>query len=284
MGSFQEILKQKMLFKNLSLFSFLSLILYAVHAIEQLDDFDGKVGNRKTVVKLLASPGEFPHLVGIFHNNHYACGGSLIAEDVVLTSAVCCSFGTASDLIVRAGSFHLYEEDAGEEDIKIKEVIMHEKFDGDYYDDNYENDICLLVLEGKADLNNPNIGLIELSDSFLASDTRCTVIGYGIGGQSWPGLVVDKFTMSLWTNQKCASAYSGIGTDLFKGSICASNPAEGPTNFCWHDIGGPLICENKIAGISSWNHFCQFPGLPGVYTEVNFYHEWISTHMKTTTM
>ena len=44
---------------------------------------------------------------------------------------------------------------------------------------------------------------------------------------------------------------------------------------CQTDSGGSFICNSKLAGVVSWGIGCTQPDLPGVYTNVKTYVDWI---------
>ncbi|PSN43706.1 hypothetical protein C0J52_18632 [Blattella germanica] len=46
------------------------------------------------------------------------------------------------------------------------------------------------------------------------------------------------------------------------------------------DSGGPLQCDKKLVGIVSWGFGCALAGNPGVYTDVQFYYNWILSNMQ----
>ena len=64
------------------------------------------------------------------------------------------------------------------------------------------------------------------------------------------------------------------GTAIHPGMLCAGY-LEGQRDACQGDSGGPLVCLGLQAGIISFGSGCAQPLLPGVYTDVAFYKQWI---------
>ena len=74
----------------------------------------------------------------------------------------------------------------------------------------------------------------------------------------------------------CYTAY-GLGFD-YKKQICAGWE-EGGIDSCQGDSGGPLVCSGKglsvLNGIISTGFMCAVPRVPGLYTKISTYSDWI---------
>lgn len=82
--------------------------------------------------------------------------------------------------------------------------------------------------------------------------------------------------MSLMTVQvpiisrsECSLNYA-----ITKDMLCAGY-MQGGRDACTADSGGPLICNNKLAGIVSYGIGCALEGYPGIYTNVGYFLDWL---------
>merc|ERR1739838_156636 len=83
-------------------------------------------GGGKIVGGTEAYPGEFPHQIVLLRGGiggSLMCGGSLVAENMVVTAGHCCDGQSASRLGIRVGNHHLYEDDPDQMDFAVKTVI-----------------------------------------------------------------------------------------------------------------------------------------------------------------
>jgi len=134
-----------------------------------------------------------------------------------------------------------------------------------------------------------DIAVIRVSQPFIASSTFAPVgralitpetgVSCSVGG--WGALFVDgpisprlqRINATIIDRAICngPDSYNGLVKD---GMICAGTMAGG-VDTCQGDSGGGLICGNYIAGLVSWGIGCALPLLPGVYTDVADFNDWI---------
>lgn len=74
--------------------------------------------------------------------------------------------------------------------------------------------------------------------------------------------------------EECVAAYESYNP-VTDNMICAGDLENGGIGPCQEDLGGPLVVNNVIVGITSWSLGCARPKYPGVWTRVSKYREWI---------
>ncbi|CAL4107808.1 unnamed protein product, partial [Meganyctiphanes norvegica] len=89
--------------------------------------------------------------------------------------------------------------------------------------------------------------------------------------------ILQEVTLPIWRTESCNARH--VYEILSNQELCAG-PLEGGRDTCDGDSGGPLILQIRgrwsIVGIVSWGPTqCGTRGLPGVYTRVDAFMDWI---------
>lgn len=214
-----------------------------------------------------AEIGSYPFQVGLAYNGFQGCGGSLIAEDWVLTAAHCCG---SDNVLIGRHNIAAMDED-GAEDIEVDYEIVHPR----YNSLTLNNDISLLKLTRPSAFSSItwDDGSQDTSDG-----TPVTVIGWGTTSSSGPASdVLLEAEVNIVGNSQCNTDY-GVTTRITDEMMCAASEGK---DACQGDSGGPLFVKGTNStsdvqvGIVSWGFGCADPDYPGVYARVSEFDEWI---------
>ncbi|XP_055716129.1 transmembrane protease serine 11D-like [Phlebotomus papatasi] len=137
----------------------------------------------------------------------------------------------------------------------------------------YEKDIALIRLpDGYRDLPS-NIVLPEITIP-VEEYKDCSIFGYGSERFLFPIIAsLREAPIEIISAEDCEGALNPYAPDYDSGMFCAGR---GVTDACQGDSGSGLICDGGIlVGIVSYGSSCGVPGLPGVYTNVQYHREWI---------
>ncbi|XP_073796774.1 transmembrane protease serine 7 isoform X2 [Danio rerio] len=111
---------------------------------------------------------------------------------------------------------------------------------------------------------------------------RCWVTGWGYRSEQDKVLptVLQKAEVNVLSQSECKRSYGPVSPRM----LCAGVPS-GEQDACRGDSGGPLSCQAQtgsrwfLTGIVSWGSGCGRPYLPGVYTRVAKFIDWIQRHI-----
>jgi len=244
--------------------------------------------NRETVRRVnygrivggeVVKPGEIPYIVSLRWNGDHFCGGSIISPNVIMTAAHCL-YGYEDDPYeIVAGEWSLSDADSSEQRRMASRLLVHE----DYNDRTITNDIALMWVDTPFEFNE-FVSNIELPPPMHSATGAAPVSGWGYTEENG-GELSDKLqvvTLQIISDTECRDKIPGNPGQVTDDMICAYHEPGGMDS-CQGDSGGPLTNDNSgslyVVGIVSWGWGCARPGMPGMYTEVSYFTEWVLNNM-----
>ncbi|XP_071536861.1 transmembrane protease serine 9-like [Panulirus ornatus] len=232
--------------------------------------------NTRIVGGVETKPAEFPWVASIMRtgtNPNQYCAGVILSNRHVLTAAHCFAGFDRKTIWIRLGEHDFSRQnDSPHVNVRIADIRIHPQFDLS----TFVNDIALVLLERPvpySDYIRP-ICLPPPRGDFAGDIV--TVIGWGaIKFEGNVSPVLRKVDLPVWTNRDCDKTYNQPIRDNM---ICAGY-LRGGRDACQDDSGGPMMKQVSgrwvVVGIVSFGTRCAEPGIPGVYTRVNSFLDWI---------
>ncbi|KAK3919486.1 Chymotrypsin BI [Frankliniella fusca] len=228
-----------------------------------------------------ATPGQFPHQVGIWITRkkaQYFCGGSILNANTVITAAHCAVAGDSFEIVFGA---HEIRKDTTVTR-KTHKKLVHENYQDD---GNISNDIALLYFDSPI-LFTDTIQPIRLPRKNQGSfwNSEVTASGWGLlhTNDETVASVLHFVKSRVVTNFYCKLRY--FFNYVRDTNICISGWWAKGT--CEGDSGGPLVVYEKdgkptLVGLTSFGiSFGCSVSWPSVFTRVGSYVDWIEAGIK----
>ncbi|XP_035891862.1 transmembrane protease serine 9-like [Anopheles stephensi] len=241
-----------------------------------------------------AKPGHWPWHAAIFHRERgklqYACGGSIIDEETILTAAHCVFLDSGliaeSRIAVHVGAIHLNEESEFVQQHTVDEVIAHPGYNAS----RFMNDIALLKLTN-------NITMTEFvqpvclwtmdSDQEEIVGKNGTLVGFGLNEKDVVSQVLKQAPIGVVDALTCIkSDRVSYANQLTSEMFCGGG--QRGVSACNGDSGGGLFFNVQgkwfVRGVVSFipfrprTHLCD-PSKFTAFTDVAKYMGWIELYV-----
>ncbi|XP_053394897.1 fibrinolytic enzyme, isozyme C-like isoform X1 [Mercenaria mercenaria] len=239
------------------------------------------MGVSRIINGIEATPYEFPHQAALLSmgatGGSHMCGGSVIAQDWVLTAAHCVEGRTPSSLAIVV-DLHDYTNPGNYIWFDIEDIIMHNNYNQG--SGGFPNDVALLRLKPNGQDITKNIIKIASGTSDYAGQI-CTISGWGVKVDGSGASKLKKADVSVLSKSQCVSYWGS--KNILNQHICVKgyDTVEG-SGSCNGDSGGPLVCGNELVGVTSWGFSgCHDGGVvtyPSVYARVTSFYDWINSN------
>ncbi|XP_047383808.1 chymotrypsin-like elastase family member 2A [Sciurus carolinensis] len=228
-----------------------------------------------------ATPNSWPWQVSLQYSSsgqwRHTCGGSLVANNWVLTAAHCISSSRTYRVLL--GRHSLSTEEPGSLAVKVSKAVIHEDWNSNKLSNG--NDIALLKLASSVSLTDQiQLACLPPAGTILANNYPCYVTGWG--RLQTNGALPDVLQQGLLrvVDYATCSSSSWWGSSVKTNMVCAGG--DGVISSCNGDSGGPLNCQAadgrwQVHGVVSFGSSlgCNYYRKPSVFTRVSNYIDWI---------
>ncbi|XP_035784438.1 chymotrypsin-1-like [Anopheles albimanus] len=226
----------------------------------------GPTPDRRIVGGIASVAGDAPWMVSLRNSlNSHLCGGTLMSNRFVLSTANCLMGRIATATMAVAGSRFLNTVAVPYWGIQI---IVHPN----YNVNTLENDVALFQTAIPFILTQ-SVQPLALSADVIGTAVRARVFGWGAtqagGGNS---NALNFLNVNTLSNEDCANFLGAEGWRIGPSSLCTLT-REGQ-GICDGDEGGALVLDNYAIGVASWGIPCA-TGRPDVFVRISSVRSWI---------
>lgn len=172
-----------------------------------------------------ARPNQFPFTVVLRKNDRFACGGSIINSQWVLTAKHCVRGASTSSLKITAGEHSLSSSESTEQSRRVSRVVSHSS-----------RDLALLKLSSPLSFN---ASVKKIDIAALPDVNRYFVVaGWGATNANGTG---SSDTLKYYTPKRADSSVCGS----ISGEFCGDDSTNRDWQACYGDSGGPAFYYDR---------------------------------------
>ncbi|KAA0185673.1 hypothetical protein HAZT_HAZT002186 [Hyalella azteca] len=167
---------------------------------------------------------------------------------------------------------------------KVEKVTVHES----YSRSTLQNDVAVLKLTTPLQYSD-RVQPICLPTSDIPTDgeLQATITGWGRDESKQLKTILQELTSTITTNKLCGERWNknGAPSSFIVDTMMCMDASDGDS--CNGDSGGPAVMQYpegsqnyvQVGIVSFGSGSCTDKDLPGVYTRVSKYRDWIRQHM-----
>ncbi|KAH8412308.1 hypothetical protein KR009_001147 [Drosophila setifemur] len=235
--------------------------------------------------------GEFPWLVAIFRGDIYLCSGVLVTPLAVLATAHCVANESSEQLRLVAGEWDAAVdlEPQRHQEQPVSEILVHPN----YTQMSLAHNIAVLLVDKSSPFQlAPNVQCICLPPPHRVYNySQCYVSGWQPCDFGGAAILPKRWTLYALPPDQCRSklrlSYLGRRHSRNESLLCTGGDK---SDFVCGDVDmtvGPLMCpvsghEDRflLAGLLARPMRCDGPQLLGIYTNLQFYRQWIDLKLR----
>ncbi|XP_051176617.1 trypsin-1-like isoform X2 [Leptopilina boulardi] len=234
-----------------------------------------------TEIEITEAPYMLRLIIPRVHSNKASfCGAGIISNEWAITAAHC-FLNPDSDvnhIRVIAGTSDLKRRARTAKTYHVSQYIQHEKFNGIGSNGYVEHDIAVIKISPPLKFNKATKPLKLPEKGEKIKVDMATIAGWGKTDPKGKGATkLRHIRVPLVKTRKCKKEYHHHHIKLKRDQICYGFHNKTTTlDKCQGDSGGPLVNDDGIVlGVVSQGVKCGTHGLPGIYTSVPFFRDWV---------
>ncbi|XP_038163076.1 trypsinogen-like protein 3 [Cyprinodon tularosa] len=195
------------------------------------------------------------------------CSGALIDEWWILTSHECSPI--PYETIASLGEHDISVEEGSEQHILVSDVILHSPYRSPLHS-------LAMVRMSQPAVFNKHVQPIPLPTRCPQTGEVCSVSGWGstVANQYYPSYRLKCLTVPVVDDMTCLNTFPPY---LYWGVMVCAGQAN--TDNCLTGKSSVMVCAGELQGLTWFNHGCQDPDHPTVYTRMCSYNSWIKEVM-----